>query len=170
MDDKNLIVKEQEAKDLENEITIFATSKEDKEWQKAITDAINYTRKHKVIGIPLNELMNEREKQNLVPSLVEQCTLALVSSGALKKEGLIRVSANASDIMQLTRQINSGEIVSMENVDPHLIVCILKKFFRDLPDPVFTHKQFQFFLEASGLFFHLSKVFFFVILFLTLFV
>jgi len=131
---------------------LFLGSKEDKEWPSAIETAIDNARKHKVIGISLDELMkSEREKGNLVPALVEQCTVSLVSSGALKKEGLIRVSANAEDLMRLTQRINSGQFVSMDKIDSHCIMCILKKFFRDLPDPVFTHKQFAFFLEANEL-------------------
>jgi len=152
-DDKNILkLQEQLAKDIELTYTLFLSSKEDKEWRKAIEDAITKARQHRVIGIPLEELMqSEREKGNLVPSLVEQCTHVLVSTGALKKEGLIRVSANASEILALTQRINSGRLVSMEGVDAHSIVCILKKFFRDMPDPVFTHKQFPFFLEAYAL-------------------
>ena len=150
--DKNAIsLCEHEDSDIGKEFIFFCRSKEEiQEWKTAITSAMEYCSTNKIIGVLLSDLMSsEQEKGNLVPSIIDKCTIHLVSSGALKKEGLIRVSANASDIMDLTKKINAGKLESFDDVDPHLAVCLLKKFFRDMPDSVFTKAKYQEFIDAG---------------------
>ena len=150
---------ESSSKDIEKKFSIFCGSKEEKqEWIYAINQGIEFVNQRKVIGVAFELLMaSEREEGNLVPSLVEQCTSSLVSTGALKKEGLIRVSANNSDMLDLTNKINEGLEVSMTELDSYLVVCLLKKFFRDMPECIFTSPLYEKLIKLSGRPFHSSS-------------
>ena len=140
-------------KDLERKFTIFCSSAPEKqEWLEAFQKSILWSNQRKIIGVPFDELMaSDREQANLVPSLVEQCTSALVSSGALRKEGLIRVSAPTSEMLELTNRLNEGQDIDMRKMDPHLIVSLLKKFFRDMPECIFTSELYDKLIKLSGM-------------------
>ena len=142
---------EEETGDIAKEVSIYCRGKEEyQDWKTAFEFALGFVTQSKVIGVPLDDLMNsEQEKGNTVPSIIEKITHYLISSGQLSKEGLIRVSANASDIMELTKQINAGKIDEFTDTDPHLVISILKKFFRELPDSIFTKAKFKDFVETG---------------------
>merc|ERR1712137_835992 len=141
--------------DLERKFTIFCSSAPEKqEWLEAFQKSIVWSNQRKIIGVPFDDLRaSDRERTNLVPSLVEQCTSALVSSGALRKEGLIRVSAPTSEMLELTNRLNEGQDIDMRKMDPHLIVSLLKKFFRDMPECIFTSELYDKLIKLSGMWF-----------------
>jgi hypothetical protein len=105
-----------------------------------------------VFGISLEELF--QRDQNAVPIVVMQCTLAVDTFG-LDVEGIYRVSGNSSHINSLKSQFDHNAAqVDFRNPanffhDVNSVATLLKQFFRDLPDPLFTKVGYQGFIEAA---------------------
>ena len=105
-----------------------------------------------VFGISLEELF--QRDQNAVPIVVMQCTLAVDTFG-LDVEGIYRQSGNASHINSLKSQFDHNAAqVDFRNPanffhDVNSVATLLKQFFRDLPDPLFTTVGYQGFIDAA---------------------
>lgn len=105
-----------------------------------------------VFGISLEELF--QRDQNAVPIVVMQCTLAVDTFG-LDVEGIYRLSGNASHINSLKSQFDHNAAqVDFRNPanffhDVNSVATLLKQFFRDLPDPLFTAVGYQGFIDAA---------------------
>ena len=105
-----------------------------------------------VFGISLEELF--QRDQNAVPIVVMQCTLAVDTFG-LDVEGIYRVSGNSSHSNSLKSQFDHNAAqVDFRNPanffhDVNSVASLLKQFFRDLPDPLFTTVGYQGFIEAA---------------------
>jgi hypothetical protein len=105
-----------------------------------------------VFGISLEELF--QRDQNAVPIVVMQCTLAVDTFG-LDVEGIYRVSGNSSHINSLKSQFDHNAAqVDFRNPanffhDVNSVATLLKQFFRDLPDPLFTKVGYQGFIDAA---------------------
>ncbi|KAF5311643.1 hypothetical protein D9611_009519 [Ephemerocybe angulata] len=78
-----------------------------------------------VFGIPLEELMGyEGEK-------------------GLAEEGLFRRSPSSALLRAAQEAYDRGNVVSLETFgDPHLAAVLLKKFLRDLPEPIFPESLY----------------------------
>lgn len=56
----------------------------------------------------------------------------------LQEEGLFRRSPSSSLLRAAQEAYDRGNVVSLENfADPHLAAVLLKKYLRDLPEPIF---------------------------------
>ena len=92
--------------------------------------------------------------------LVIQCILAIDTFG-LETEGIYRLSGTASHINTLKQQFdhppstpNGPGAVDFRNPaafmhDVNSVATLLKSFFRDLPDPLFTRVGYSGFIEAA---------------------
>jgi hypothetical protein len=100
----------------------------------------------------LQELF-ERDS-NPVPLVVYQCIQAVELFG-LDHEGIYRVSGNANHVAQLRAQFdNNSDAVDLRNPesffhDVNVPANLLKQFFRELTDPLFTRAAYGEFLEAA---------------------
>ena len=66
-----------------------------------------------------------------------------VSEG-LEEEGLFRRSPNSAQLRQVREAYNRGQTVSLHSFgDPHLAAVLLKKFLRDLPEPIFPESLYD---------------------------
>src|SRR5690554_6796330 len=79
---------------------------------------------------------------------------------ALKEEGLFRVSGNHERIQEIKElydrgsfkaKLMKGKNVHLSGEDVATVTGILKLFFRELRDPIFTFELYPSFLTASGL-------------------
>ncbi|RXM94804.1 Rho GTPase-activating protein 12 [Acipenser ruthenus] len=69
----------------------------------------------------------------------------------LNVDGLYRVSGNLAVIQKLRFAINHDETLDLKDSkweDTHVITGALKMFFRELPEPLFTHNYFDDFVSA----------------------
>ncbi|MGH0122498.1 UNVERIFIED_CONTAM: hypothetical protein FKN15_020206 [Acipenser sinensis] len=69
----------------------------------------------------------------------------------LNVDGLYRVSGNLAVIQKLRFAINHDETLDLKDSkweDTHVITGALKMFFRELPEPLFTHNYFNDFVSA----------------------
>ncbi|XP_058875564.1 rho GTPase-activating protein 12-like isoform X6 [Acipenser ruthenus] len=104
--------------------------------------------KDQVFGCNLTSLC-QREKTT-VPSFVRMCIDHLENNG-LNVDGLYRVSGNLAVIQKLRFAINHDETLDLKDSkweDTHVITGALKMFFRELPEPLFTHNYFDDFVSA----------------------
>jgi Rho GTPase-activating protein 1 len=61
-----------------------------------------------------------------------------------EEEGLFRRSPNSAELRQVREAYNRGQMVSLRNFrDPHLAAVLLKKFLRDLPEPIFPERTYD---------------------------
>ncbi|KDQ15148.1 hypothetical protein BOTBODRAFT_131760 [Botryobasidium botryosum FD-172 SS1] len=90
--------------------------------------------KSQMFGVPIEQLMTDASK---IPRVVRDCVEYLYSSG-LDVEGLFRRSPNSLLTKQVRQGYDRGQAVSLPAFgDPHIAAVLIKKFFHDLPRPVF---------------------------------
>lgn len=67
-----------------------------------------------------------------------------LSNPGLEEEGLFRRSPSSALLRQVREAYNRGQTVSLRNFgDPHLAAVLIKKFLRDLPQPVFPERLYD---------------------------
>nr|CAI5848506.1 unnamed protein product [Callosobruchus analis] len=79
--------------------------------------------------------------KSVLPPVVKQCVEYLDQPDALETEGLFRRSANAVKVRALKEAANRGEKLVFE--DPHEAAVLLKKFLRDLKEPLLTYELYD---------------------------
>ncbi|PLB52358.1 putative Rho GTPase activator [Aspergillus steynii IBT 23096] len=105
-----------------------------------------------VFGISLDELY-ERDG-TAVPMIVYQCFQAIELFG-LDMEGIYRLSGSANHINQMKSLFDNDssqvDFTNPENFyhDVNSVAGLLKQFFRDLPDPLFTSQSYSDFINAA---------------------
>ncbi|KAH9042019.1 Rho GTPase activation protein [Lactarius pseudohatsudake] len=89
-----------------------------------------------LFGVHLEELMGYDGEKGGVPRVVKDCAQYLRQTG-LTSEGLFRRSPNSSTLRQVKEAYDRGQVVSLDSFDdPHLAAVLLKKYLRDLPEPL----------------------------------
>lgn len=107
---------------------------------------------HPVFGISLEELF--ARDQSAVPMVVYQCMQAVDLFG-LEVEGIYRTSGTASHVNTLRDAFNhNAPNLDFRNPanfhhDVSSVATLLKQFFRDLPDPLFTSVGYDGFINAA---------------------
>lgn len=93
----------------------------------------------KVFGVDLREVVARKSNgHRFVPRLVLEC-VSFLEQKAMDLEGLFRISASASIVEYYKDQYDSGEEVTFENIyDFHIPANLLKLYFREMPEPLFT--------------------------------
>ncbi|KAI4110651.1 MAG: hypothetical protein LQ339_001227 [Xanthoria mediterranea] len=105
-----------------------------------------------VFGVSLEELLHR--DGSAIPLVVYQCLQAVELFG-LDFEGIYRLSGSAMHISKLRAIFDHDpsqvDFRNPENFfhDVNSVAGLLKQFFRELPDPLFTHHHFQNFIEAA---------------------
>ncbi|KKA18500.1 Uncharacterized protein T310_7537 [Rasamsonia emersonii CBS 393.64] len=105
-----------------------------------------------VFGVSLEELY--RRDGSAVPMIVYQCIQAVELFG-LDVEGIYRLSGSANHINHMKALFdNDSSQVDFTNPesfyhDVNSVAGLLKQFFRELPDPLFTRQYYQDFINAA---------------------
>ncbi|KAF8973769.1 hypothetical protein BDZ97DRAFT_1900560 [Flammula alnicola] len=95
-----------------------------------------------VFGVPLQDLMGYSGEKGGVPRVVKDAIQFLRDMG-LQDEGLFRRSPSSSLLRAAQEAYDRGNVVSLENfADPHLAAVLLKKYLRDLPEPIFPESLY----------------------------
>eukprot|EP01104_Vermistella_antarctica_P004277 TRINITY_DN14760_c0_g1_i1.p1 TRINITY_DN14760_c0_g1~~TRINITY_DN14760_c0_g1_i1.p1 ORF type:complete len:615 (+),score=146.70 TRINITY_DN14760_c0_g1_i1:76-1920(+) len=92
-------------------------------------------------GDLLDLLRREREEKGStsgIPIVVERTTEFLRKGKNMTFQGLFRVSGSLDQFLTIRDQFDRGEDVSFDGVSPLNAARLLKTFFRELPDPLFT--------------------------------
>jgi hypothetical protein len=86
-----------------------------------------------------------------IPLVVERCIDYIEKRGGLSTSGIYRVPGATTQVSLLRREFVMGEQTDLGAVtrDPHDVTSLLKLFFRQLPEPLFTRALYPRFLEAA---------------------
>ena len=128
----------------------------------------------KVFGRPINDIMTIQQhvpclSHLLVPVLVHD-TVAILLKHGLSVEGIFRVSGSLQMMEGVVAKLNSGELPDMESVlglesGINVVSGLLKKFLRELPEPLMTFALFHDFVnmfeESKWIFLFFFYCFFF---------
>lgn len=107
-----------------------------------------------LFGVHLEELMGYAGEKGGVPRVVKDCAQYLRQTGTpfsilpkalshvalqgLNNEGLFRRSPSSATLRQVKEAYDRGQLVSLDSFDdPYLAAVLLKKYLRDLPEPLF---------------------------------
>ncbi|KAJ6487245.1 CDC42 rho GTPase-activating protein [Mycena vitilis] len=89
-----------------------------------------------IFGVPLEDLMGFDGEKGGVPRVVRDAIQFIRDSG-MEEEGLFRRSPQSVMLRAAQDAYDRGNVVSLETFgDPHLAAVLLKKYLRDLPEPV----------------------------------
>lgn len=99
-------------------------------------------------GVSLKDL---KEKSGDSIPLVVRSSVSFIVESALDVEGIFRRSAQAMLVNQTVEKFNNGEKVEFTVDDVHLAPAILKKFLRELPEPLLTFKLYDKVMDACSL-------------------
>ncbi|XP_057716900.1 GEM-interacting protein isoform X2 [Corythoichthys intestinalis] len=100
-----------------------------------------------LFGVRLSLLL--RDATDDVPFVVQRCT-AEIESRALSLQGVYRVSGSKPRVQKLCQALEElKEDVDLSEVSPHDITCVLKHFFKELPDPLLTFELYNEFIAAG---------------------
>jgi len=96
-----------------------------------------------MFGVSLDELMGPDGEFSAVPLVIRDC-LAYLRSQGLNKQGLFRRSPSTTILRQLEEAYNRGQRVDIAHYDdPHLAAVLIKKFFRMLPQSIFSEDMYS---------------------------
>jgi hypothetical protein len=101
-----------------------------------------------IFGVPLDILYQQNDG---VPDLINVCCGYLVQK-ALNLEGLFRISPTLTEVNRWKTDLTFESMNKLNDIDnPHLVASLLKQFFLDLPDPLFTDELFKQFQDATDI-------------------
>ncbi|KAI8894445.1 hypothetical protein BC833DRAFT_604899 [Globomyces pollinis-pini] len=110
-----------------------------------------------VFGVSLQEaIANSKIKEDIeLPSIVYRCIEYLDGKKAYEEEGLYRLSGASSVITNLKALFDeNGDVPLLETdvyYDPHAIAGLLKLFFRELNEPLFTQELRMEFFKVTDI-------------------
>eukprot|EP00005_Dracoamoeba_jomungandri_P003763 CAMPEP_0174254862 /NCGR_PEP_ID=MMETSP0439-20130205/4207_1 /TAXON_ID=0 /ORGANISM="Stereomyxa ramosa, Strain Chinc5" /LENGTH=1465 /DNA_ID=CAMNT_0015336739 /DNA_START=50 /DNA_END=4447 /DNA_ORIENTATION=+ len=90
-----------------------------------------------IFGQPL-EFVMQYETGLKIPSILHRCISILQNEDTLKQQGLFRHSGNAALVNQVIQEINNDRRVDLSILSCHDVTSLIKNYFRDLPEPIFT--------------------------------
>ena len=104
--------------------------------------------KTKQFGVPLSVLLKKSEKS--IPVVVA-LTVDFITHHALSVEGIFRRSAQSSTIKHAVDTFNSGSTFEFAPEHVYLAPNLLKKFLRDLPEPLLTFDLYERLIDSTNL-------------------
>ncbi|RIA95407.1 hypothetical protein C1645_802989 [Glomus cerebriforme] len=89
-----------------------------------------------------------------IPIFVEKCITEIEKRG-LREVGIYRIPGAANAVNKLRAAFNKNadavDLSDEEYRDINVVAGALKRFFRDLPEPIMTYELYDDFIEANGL-------------------
>jgi len=86
-----------------------------------------------------------------IPSVLNKCVEYLDATG-LNFEGIFRKSGSLAQLNEIKARFDGGEDVDFSSVlDPHIVAGLLKKYVRELAEPLLTFELYDMFLAAVAI-------------------
>ncbi|KAL5016299.1 hypothetical protein ScPMuIL_005888 [Solemya velum] len=104
-----------------------------------------------IFGVKLEN--TTRREAKTVPSIVTNCVQEIEERG-LDEVGIYRVSGVTSDIQRLKKLFDKNPRAAVNNLtesDINAVTGVLKLYFRELPEPLFTDAHYRSFIDAISL-------------------
>ncbi|KAJ6614790.1 hypothetical protein B0H10DRAFT_2043393 [Mycena sp. CBHHK59/15] len=113
-----------------------AVYQENLKYESKITMPVTTRADTHIFGVPLEDLMGFDGEKGGVPRVVRDAIQFIRESG-MEEEGLFRRSPQSVLLKAAQDAYDRGNVVSLDTFgDPHLAAVLLKKYLRDLPEPV----------------------------------
>ncbi|XP_026544338.1 rho GTPase-activating protein 22 isoform X2 [Notechis scutatus] len=106
-----------------------------------------------IFGQRLEDTVSYEKKSGWqpVPLLVEQC-VDFIRTRGLTEEGLFRLPGQANLVKDLQDSFDGGKKPQFDrNTDVHAVASLLKRYLRELPEPVIPFANYQDFLSCGQL-------------------
>ncbi len=94
-----------------------------------------------VIGVDLASTMQNQSTDYPtleVPFLLVRFAADVILLNGQKEEGIFRLSVGTEEVAQMVHQINSENNYTLVRKDPNVAAVMMKRYLRDLPQPLFT--------------------------------
>ena len=115
--------------------------------------------KNAIFGVPLEQLLERDFEESTdcvgpgslkVPSLVQEAVSAMKTMD-MSVEGVFRKNGNIKRLNDAKAEIDAkGAVdVDLSKENPVQVAALLKKFLRELPDPLLTHKLFKLWITSQ---------------------
>ncbi|KAJ7037499.1 hypothetical protein C8F04DRAFT_413549 [Mycena alexandri] len=89
-----------------------------------------------IFGVPLEDLMGFDGEKGGIPRVVKDA-IQFIREAGMSEEGLFRRSPSSVLLKAAQDAYDRGNVVSLDTFgDPHLAAVLLKKYLRDLPEPI----------------------------------
>lgn len=118
-------------------------------------------KKKGVFGIPLDLLVERDGVESTygvgpgalrVPGLVDD-TISAMRQMDMSVEGVFRKNGNIRGLKDLSEKLDQKEVeVDLSKENPVQVAALLKKFLRELPDPLLTYKLYRLFVTSQSRF------------------
>ena len=117
----------------------------------------NKTKKKGAFGVPLDVLVSREGAESTngvgpgalrVPALIDDAVSAMRQMD-MSVEGVFRKNGNIKRLRETTEQIDSNEAPDLSRESPVQIAALLKKFLREMPEPLLTFKLHRLFIAAQ---------------------
>lgn len=104
-----------------------------------------------MFGVDLiKQIQSEKGK---IPLIVEKC-VSCVEERGMDYEGIYRKSGGVGQMRQIQQAFEKGEVPNLNDEERWNDICavtsVLKQYFRELPNPLFTHELHTKFIDAIG--------------------
>ena len=127
----------------------------------------HHSKKKGVFGVPLDQIVERDGAESTdgvgpgalrVPALVQDAVSAMRTMD-MSVEGVFRKNGNIKKLKDMAEEIDvkGGDAVDLNRESPVQIAALLKKFLRELPDPVMTFKLHRLFIQSQRKFWSLSS-------------
>lgn len=112
-----------------------------------------------IFGVPLEQLLERDYEESTdcvgpgslkVPSLVQEAVSAMKTMD-MSVEGVFRKNGNIKRLNDVKAEIDAKGVVEVDlsKENPVQVAALLKKFLRELPDPLLTHKLFKLWITSQ---------------------
>ncbi|KAG7811717.1 hypothetical protein KL921_001983 [Ogataea angusta] len=145
---------------LEDCLSFISVKKNASFWEKIFGGSGNSKKStNKVFGCPLEDLVEKCGVESdlgigpqklKVPMLVDEL-INVMHTMDLSVEGVFRINGNIKRLKQLTEEIDSNpqQVPDFSKETPIQLAALLKKFTREMPDPLLTFKLYDLFILSQ---------------------
>ena len=115
-------------------------------------------KKKGVFGVPLDAVVDREGVESTygvgpgalrVPGIVDEAISAMRGMD-MSVEGVFRKNGNIKGLRDLTEKIDSKADVDLSKESPVQVAALLKKYLRELPDPLMTYKLYRLFITSQS--------------------
>jgi hypothetical protein len=105
----------------------------------------------RMFGAPLKATVSQEGHESMVPFIVRCCVAHLLKGDHLLREGIFRLSGAKPEIDALKVCFDAGVEANcyeaVQKADLDAVTGVLKQYFRELPDPLFTYQFYGKFVK-----------------------
>ncbi|KAL9656490.1 hypothetical protein ABK040_005254 [Willaertia magna] len=94
-------------------------------------------------------LINDDNDDYKIPLIVNECIQVLEENA--NKEGIFRVPGSQEEIDSIVKKVDSGKHVNLRQYPVNTIASVLKKYVRELPEPLLTYEKYDEWIKLSSL-------------------